>query len=91
MKLAELVSVIHKEAIRKQFSRNFFLVDIPYYWALLFSTYANLRLFTFRCVAFDKQDSIFWKHTSMFFFVSKLVEQDTSFSWLNHAQNRAEL
>ena len=90
MKLAELVSVIHKEATCKHFSRNF-LLTYHVTGHVLFSTYANLRLFTFRCVAFDKQDSIFWKHTAMFFFVSKLVEQNMSFSWLNHAQNRAEL
>ena len=90
MKLAKLVSVIHKEAIRKHFSPNF-LLTYHVTGHVLFSVYANLRLLTFRCVAFDKQNSIFWKHTSMFFSVSKLVEQNTSFSWLNHVQNCAEL
>ena len=60
---------------------------------VLLSTYANLGLSTSRCVVhkqanehvimlkqiLDKQDSLFRKHTSTFFFVTKWVEQNKSF------------
>ena len=42
MKLAELVSVINKEAIRKHFSRNF-LLTYHVTGHVLFSTHVNLK------------------------------------------------
>ena len=65
-----------------------FIVGVSCYGHMLFSTYANLTVARKRVPEhvimlkeiFDKQDSIFWKRISMFFFVTKLAEQ-TWASW----------